>query len=157
MSYFYLLIRRGMTGGTARGVYKMLCSFENWADQPSQGCLNFNVIGITFGSICWSVEEASSQEQADARVRYINANSMDKDYEAFCISFEDAMRIEKGEEVVHESVGRVIPEIVDQILEAYQKKKEAGEELKSIEYITKEDFEKVIKGQIYIDLKKDQK
>jgi len=143
MSFYYLLIRKGMTGGSARAIYKMLCTSPGWVDQPSKGCLDFAALGVITHSICWSVEEAANQQEADSRVKYINSQSAKNGYDAFCISFEDAMKIEKGEEV-NESPGTLLPEVVNLLRETYLKKKEAGEETPDVIIVSKEELEKRI-------------
>ena len=145
MSFFYLIIRKGMTGGTARSVYKMLCETPGWEDQPSNGCLDFESLGVITHTLCWEVKEASSQQEADANVKFINSQSAKNGYDAFCISFEEAMRIEKGEKV-EESPGTLLAETVEKIREVYLRKKEAGEETPGVMIMTKEEFEKMIKG-----------
>lgn len=51
MSFFYLIIRKGMTGGTARIAYKMLCTSPGWEDQPSQDAMDFHAAGVKVFSI----------------------------------------------------------------------------------------------------------
>ncbi len=121
-----------MTGGTARSIYKMLCSNKGWENQPAQGGVDFSSGGICVASISWILAEASSEQEAIDEIRPKVAEG----WEIFCISQEEAIRIEKGESVP-ESPGTVDPKIMEEV-----RKNLSVDELL---HMTNEEFERLSK------------
>lgn len=111
MNFYYLMFRRGMTGGTARSVYKLLCSSEGWENQHAQGGLDLSKAGIQVASISWLLTEASSEQEAIDKIRPQVAEG----WEILCISQEEAIRIEKGEKVT-ESPGKIDKKIMEEVI-----------------------------------------
>lgn len=98
--FYYLMIRTGMTGGSNRSVFKMLCQNPGWKDQSAEGGANFGFGGITdLVSIGWRIVEAENDNDAQYRLSIVNSEHGNDDANFFVISLEEAMRIEKGEKV----------------------------------------------------------
>jgi len=123
-----------MVGGTARGVYKMLCSSPGWAEQHCDGNASFFAANIAVCNIVWRTHYKTF-ENVSAEVERLKL-FYKSEYEVFLISGEEALRIEKGEAVI-DSPGTISPKIVDMILSQ-------GDQSQVIK-ITKEEFDQMLK------------
>jgi hypothetical protein len=131
---YLVMIRKGMTGGTNRSVYKMLASSDDWENHLAEGDIQFFAGGIPVCHITWGTIEASSEEEAfpELKRQAVKANGSDW----FIISYAEALRIDRGEEV-NESPGSISAESIKLI-------QEKGDKSQFIE-MSKEELERQIK------------
>jgi hypothetical protein len=150
--YYYMMVRYGMTGGTPRSVFKMLCTSPEWQGE-AEGVLEFAAGGVPISAISWSIDEFASDEQAQAHLKIARQNlakvlASDPETtkrmseeggfplsiaDVYLLPIDEAMRIEKGE-AVDESPGAIAPETVEKIVKY-------GDQSKIVE-MSREEFEK---------------
>ena len=131
---YLVMIRKGMTGGTNRSVYKMLASSDNWENHLADGDVQFFAGGIPVCHITWATVEAFSEEDAFPELKKQAVKAIGSDY--FVISYAEALRIDRGE-AVNESPGAISEETVKLI-------QEKGDKSQFVK-MSKEELERQIK------------
>jgi hypothetical protein len=94
---YHVIFRSGMTGGTARSIYKMLASSDDWESNFAEGAISLAVAGVPVCDFIWTTLKASSVNEALAHFnkKLVNADG----FEFIAISYEEAGRIDAGEKV----------------------------------------------------------
>lgn len=131
---YLVMFRKGMIGGTNRSIYKMLASSDNWENHLADGDVQFFAGGVPVCHLIWKTIEATSEQDA---LSIFNRKAISDDgYELFIISYAEALRIDRGEEV-NESPGAIPEETIKLI-------QEQGDKSQFIE-MSKEELERQIK------------